>query len=180
MRHQKAGRKLGRTPAHRRALYRNLVSALVREGRIRTTTAKAKEIRRVADRLVTFAKRVPQSEIDAAGSDAERARLAGVRVHYVRQARKWVADRDLLHSLFHEYGPLFADRSGGYTRVVKVGFRPGDDAPMSIIEFVERPGMATAVPAADDDEVEVAADEASTEVVEADANDGSPDASDAE
>jgi large subunit ribosomal protein L17 len=120
--------------------------------------------------LVTLAKRVPQSQIDAAGSEAERSSLAAARVHYVRQARKWLPDRALLHLLFTEYGPLFEERPGGYTRIVKTGFRPGDDAPMSIIEFVQRPGVGATGDVASED----ATDQAGDDLAEADSDAGSP------
>jgi large subunit ribosomal protein L17 len=115
MRHLNQGRKLNRTSAHRKALFRNLFLALVRHGRIRTTDAKAKELRRVADRMVTLAKR---------GDLAAR-----------RRAFAFVQSRTVVKRLFDEIAPRFRERNGGYTRVVKYGFRRGDAAPLSIIEF---------------------------------------------
>ena len=115
MRHLKAGKRLGRTSAHRSALYRNMVAELIKRDRIETTDAKAKELRRIADRMVTLGKQ---------GTLAARHRA----VAYVRS-------RDVVSRLFDEVAPRFADRPGGYTRVTKLGVRRGDAAPMSVIEF---------------------------------------------
>ena len=117
MRHLKAGRKLGRSPAHRAALYRNLVTELLSHDRIRTTDEKAKEIRRFADRMVTLGKQ---------GTLAAR-----------RRALAFVRDKDVVHRLFSEIAARFADRAGGYTRIVKLGQRPGDAASMSLIELTD-------------------------------------------
>lgn len=115
MRHLKSGRKLGRNPAHRAALYRNLVTELLAHDRIRTTDEKAKELRRLADRMVTLGKQ---------GTLAARRRALAV-----------VRDKDVVHRLFSDVAARFADRPGGYTRIVKLGRRPGDAASMSIIEL---------------------------------------------
>ncbi len=115
MRHLNQGRKLNRTSAHRKALFRNLFRALVRHGRITTTDPKAKELRRVADRMVTLAKR---------GDLAAR-----------RRAYSFVLSHPIVKRLFDEIGPRFKERNGGYTRVVKYGFRRGDAAQLSIVEF---------------------------------------------
>ncbi len=117
MRHLKSGRKLNRTSAHRKALMRNLVTSLIERGRIRTTDAKAKELRQIADRLVTLGN--------------ERHCMLG------RQAAAFVRTRAAVRKLFDEIAPRFANRSGGYTRVIKLGRRVGDAAPISLIEFVE-------------------------------------------
>lgn len=126
MRHGKRHRKLGRTTAHRIALFRNQLSSLVIHGRIVTTLPKAKELRPVAERLVTRGK-----------SDT---------VHARRMVGRWVSDRDLIKKLFTEIAPRFADRPGGYTRIVKLGPRHGDGAEMAVLEFVdyERPEAAEA------------------------------------
>ena len=118
MRHQKAGRKLGRTAAHRQALTRNQITALLRHGRITTTEAKAKELRRWAERLITAAK--PND-------------LAAHR--YVASV---VTEREVAAKLFDTYLPLIKDRPGGYTRIILMGPRHGDNAPMAIIELVDR------------------------------------------
>ncbi len=115
MRHLNQGRKLNRTAAHRKALFRNLVLALIRSERIRTTDAKAKELRRYADRMVTLGKR---------GDLSAR-----------RRAFSFIQSRDAVKKLFDEIAPRFKDRAGGYTRVIKYGFRRGDAADLSIVEF---------------------------------------------
>lgn len=121
MRHRKKGRKLNRTASHRKAMLRNMVTTLLDLEKIETTDAKAKEVRSLAERLVTLAKR---------GDDDLAAR---------RQALKVVTDKTVVAKLFSELGPRYADRPGGYTRVVKVESRRGDAAPLSIIEFVTEP-----------------------------------------
>ena len=138
MRHRKSGRKLGRNSSHRKAMFRNMASSLLEHGQIKTTDAKAKELRKVVDRLITLSKRVTPSDIEAA-SGAEEVALLQKRLHAVRQARKTVKDRDLLQKLFSEYSEQFSDRPGGYTRITKLGRRDGDNAPMSIIELVAEP-----------------------------------------
>ena len=123
MRHRVAGVKLNRTTAHRRALFRNLVTALIERGAIRTTDAKAKELRRWADRMITLGKR---------GTLAARRRAGSI-----------IARRSVLRKLFDEVAPRYAGRAGGYTRVVKLGTRPGDAAPVSMVQLVEGKGTAT-------------------------------------
>ncbi len=118
MRHRKKGRQLGRTASHREALLRNMAISLFRHGRIQTTTAKAKELRPFAEKLVTLAKR----------GDLHSRRLAARKIH----------DNDVLHALFETIGPRFAERPGGYTRVLKIGHRQGDGAEMAFIELVDR------------------------------------------
>jgi len=117
MRHRKKGRKLNRTASHRRATLRNMAQSLFRHGRIETTTAKAKELRPYAERLITLAKR----------GDLHARRLATARV----------GDRDVVGTLFDDIGPRFAERPGGYTRILKLGTRKGDAAEMSLIELVD-------------------------------------------
>jgi large subunit ribosomal protein L17 len=126
MRHLNQGRKLNRTSAHRKALFRNLVLALVKHERIKTTDAKAKELRRYADRMVTLGKR---------GDLAAR-----------RLAFSFMQSRDAVKRLFDEIAPRFKERNGGYTRVVKFGFRRGDAAPLSIIEFSDHSEQASGKP----------------------------------
>lgn len=117
MRHRKKGRKLNRTASHRRATLRNMATSLFRHGRIETTTAKAKELRPFAERLITLARR----------GDLHARRLAATKIQ----------DRDVLGSLFDDIGPRFAERPGGYTRILKLGTRKGDAAEMSLIELVD-------------------------------------------
>jgi large subunit ribosomal protein L17 len=117
MRHLKQGRKLGRTSAHRRALLRNLATALLEHERIITTEPKAKELRRVADKLVTLGKRGD--------------------LHARRQALEVVRSNAVVRKLFNDIAPRFAQRKGGYTRVLRLGYRPGDAAAMAVIELVD-------------------------------------------
>lgn len=135
MRHLKSGRKLGRNSSHRKAMYRNMVTSLMVHGRIKTTDAKAKELRRVADRIITLGKRVPPSSLEGLAGD-ELVDAKAKRLHAIRQAARWVNDKDALNRVFTEYSERFKERPGGYTRIVKAGFRAGDNAPMSIIELV--------------------------------------------
>jgi len=115
MRHQKEGRKFGREQGHRKALLRNLVRSLVEHGQIKTTVFKAKEARRLADRLITYTKR-----------DA---------VHGRRLAYSILGSRDLVKTLFDELAPTMKQKNGGYTRIIKIGNRRGDNAPMSILQW---------------------------------------------
>jgi len=117
MRHMNSGRKLSRNSSHRRALMRNMVTSLIEHGSIRTTDAKAKELRIWADRMVTLGK---QQTVAAR-----------------RRARAFVQTDAAVSKLFAEVAPRFANRAGGYTRIIKIGQRAGDAAPISIIEFTE-------------------------------------------
>ena len=117
MRHRKTGRKLGRDSAHRKALYANLAVAVIEHGRIRTTEAKAKEVRPFVEELVTLGKR------------------GDLAAH--RQAVSALRSKGAAHVLFSDVAPRFADRPGGYTRIVKIGPRQGDDARMVYLEFVD-------------------------------------------
>ncbi|HBF13606.1 MAG TPA: 50S ribosomal protein L17 [Deltaproteobacteria bacterium] len=121
MRHRVAGRKLGRTTEHRWAMFRNMAAAIVQHERIETTLHKAKEMRGFADHLITLGKK---------GTLAAR-----------RDAFNLVRSKDLVRKIFADLAPRFKDRAGGYTRVLKLGFRHGDSAPMAIIEYVE--GLAS-------------------------------------
>ena len=116
MRHQKAGKKLNRTGSHRNAMFRNMVTSLFEHGRIRTTDAKAKELRRWADRMITLAKRGD--------------------LHARRQALAVMRDKTVVHKLFEEVADRFGERAGGYTNVIKIGRRRGDAAPISLVELV--------------------------------------------
>lgn len=117
MRHRKKGRELSRTSSHKRAMLRNMATSLIQHERIRTTEAKAKELRPVVEKLIT---------------------LGGVDdVHSRRRARRFIADRVALHKLFDEIGPRFRERPGGYTRILKLGPRKGDGAELAIIELTE-------------------------------------------
>jgi large subunit ribosomal protein L17 len=133
MRHRNSGRKLSRTSSHRKALWANMVTSLVTHGRIETTEAKAKELRRHADSTIGWG--VSVHELVAKGdkmSTDERAQV----VHAKRMARKMIKTRGALQRLFAELGPHFAERPGGYTRVLKTRIRRGDAARMALIELV--------------------------------------------
>jgi large subunit ribosomal protein L17 len=119
MRHQKSGRKLNRNSPHRKAMFRNMASSLFEHEIIKTTIPKAKELRRVAEPLITLAKE---------DSVAHR-RLAFDRLR----------DREVVTKLFNELGPRYADRPGGYLRILKCGYRAGDKAPMAYVELLDRP-----------------------------------------
>lgn len=157
MRHKKAGRQFGRNTSHRRAMFRALTANLVANERIETTDAKAKELRRVAERLITKAVRLgpiaytPQAELGAADKAKRLAAQQRVgqflrRFATVTQAGGVERRIDLIEKVFLDLARRFRDRPGGYTRIVKLGRRRGDNAPMSLIEFVEL-GSAGAAPA---------------------------------
>jgi len=135
MRHLKSGRRLGLNAAHRKALLRNLVTSLMEHGRIETTEARAKELRRVAERIITLSRRVVPSQVEVVAEE-KRSELLVRRVHAIRQARRWITDRDILTKIFSEYSERYAQRPGGYTRIYKLGRRPGDQAPTVLIELV--------------------------------------------
>ena len=137
MRHQKTGRKLGRNSAHRKAMYRNMVTSLIEHERITTTEAKAKELRRFAEKTITIARRLGDTlEKDKdSRTREERDRYA----HAMREAGKMIRTREVLHKLFEDVAPRLKDRPGGYTRIIKLGERRvGDAAEMAIIELVCR------------------------------------------
>lgn len=127
MRHRKIGRKLGRNSSHRDAMFKNMTAALVQEELIRTTLPKAKELRRVIEPLITRAK-----------TDS----VANRRLVFAR-----LRDKDAVSKLFGELGPRYAARPGGYLRILKCGFRPGDAAPMAYVELVDRPAGEAAATA---------------------------------
>lgn len=135
MRHRKAGRRLGRNSSHRKAMYRNMVTSLMVHGQIKTTEAKAKELRRIADKIITMGKRVPPSSLEGLKGEELKAAQAR-RLHFIRRVRRWVNSPEAIERLFGEYAERFAKRPGGYTRILKTGFRSGDDAPMALIQLV--------------------------------------------
>ncbi len=118
MRHRQSGRKLNRNSSHRKAMFRNMTVSLMHHEMIRTTLPKAKELRRVAEPLITIAK----------SDSVAKRRLAFSRLR----------DRDAVTKLFNELGPRYKNRPGGYLRILKCGFRPGDKAPMAIVELIDR------------------------------------------
>jgi large subunit ribosomal protein L17 len=119
MRHRKSGRTLGRKSAHRKAMYKNMAASLIEHETIRTTLPKAKELRRVVEPLITLSKE----------DGVARRRLAFDRLR----------DKKAVGKLFNELGPRFKDRPGGYLRILKIGFRPGDSAPMALVQLLDQP-----------------------------------------
>ncbi|MEM7277654.1 MAG: 50S ribosomal protein L17 [Pseudomonadota bacterium] len=119
MRHQKSGRKLNRNAPHRKAMFRNMAASLLRHETIRTTLPKAKELRRVVEPLITLAKE----------DGVANRRLAFDRLR----------DKEVVGKLFSDLGPRFKERPGGYLRILKMGFRPGDAAPMALVQLLDQP-----------------------------------------
>ncbi len=119
MRHQRSGKKLGRDSSHRRALYANLASALIEHERIQTTLAKAKAVKPIAEQMITLGRRGD--------------------IHARRQAVAFLGSKDIVHKLFDELGPRYAERPGGYSRIIRLGPRPGDAAEMVYLELVDTP-----------------------------------------
>ena len=117
MRHHRAGRKLGRDAAHRKALYANLTGALFEHGRIKTTVAKAKDVRPIAEQMITLGRKGD--------------------IHSRRQALAYLRSQDVVYKLFSDVAPRFKDRPGGYSRIVKLGPRQGDSAEMAYLELVD-------------------------------------------
>ena len=124
MRHRKTGRGLGRTSTHRKAMFKNMMVSMLKHELIKTTLPKAKELRRFVEPLITMAKE----------DSLHNRRLAFARLR----------DREMVTKLFNEIGPFFKDRPGGYLRILKCGFRNGDNAPMAIVELVDRRDEAAA------------------------------------
>ncbi len=117
MRHNKSGRRLGRTTSHRIAMFRNMVTSFLTHERIITTDAKAKELRPIAEKMITLGKKGD--------------------LHAIRQASSYIRDKKTVTKLFNSIAPRYKERAGGYTRIIKLGIRPGDTAPVSVIELVE-------------------------------------------
>jgi len=138
MRHKRAGLHLSRTAAHRKALFSNMVAAVLTYERIRTTEVKAKEIRRLVERTITWARRLGPvlTKKPEKRTPEERGRV----VHAMRMALRMVRDRDAVLKLFDEIGPRFLSRHGGYTRIMKIAQRPGDAAPMALLELIPDEG----------------------------------------
>jgi large subunit ribosomal protein L17 len=125
VRHARAGKKLGRDSAHRKALYSNLAGALIEHGRIKTTVTKAKAVKPHVEHMITLGRRGD--------------------LHARRQATAFLRSRDVVHKLFADVAPLFKDRPGGYTRIIKIGTRPGDSAEMAYIELVDEEYVAAQI-----------------------------------
>ena len=132
MRHRKSGRKLNRTSSHRKAMFKNMAASLFEHELIKTTVPKAKELRKVAEKLITLAK------VDSVAN----RRLAFARLR----------NKEIVNKLFTELGVRYQERPGGYLRILKCGYRAGDKAPMAYVELVDRPVKSAAVEVADDSE----------------------------
>ena len=132
MRHRKSGRKLNRTSSHRKAMFKNMAASLFEHELIKTTVPKAKELRSVAEKLITLGK------VDSVAN----RRLAFSRLR----------NKEIVNKLFTELGPRYQERPGGYLRILKCGFRSGDNAPMAFVELVDRPIKAAAVEVSEDSE----------------------------
>src|ERR1700751_3730689 len=143
MRHQRTGKKLGRDAAHRKALYANLAGALIEHGRIKTTVTKAKAVKPLAEQMITLGRRGD--------------------LHARRQATAFLRSRDVVHKLFADVAPLFKDRPGGYTRIVKIGPRPGDAAEMAYLELVDEEYVAAQIEERTPEPVEQVSDTADEE-----------------
>ena len=147
MRHARSGKKLGRDMAHRKALYSNLAGAVIEHGRIKTTVTKAKAVKPIAEQLITLGRRGD--------------------MHARRQAVAFLRSKDIVHKLFSEVGPAFAERPGGYLRITRIGPRPGDSAEMAYLELVDTPLVfKTRVPAVEAVEESEVAEEPEAEVSE--------------
>lgn len=134
MRHRDAGRKFGRNSTHRNAMFRNMATSLVEHGRITTTEPKAKELRRFVEKVIT--RSIGVHELVAKPVDSRTKDEQAKVVHAIRMAGRLVRTREALSKLFNEVAPRFKDRPGGYTRIIRTAPRPGDGAPMAIIELV--------------------------------------------
>jgi large subunit ribosomal protein L17 len=174
-------------------MYRNMVTSLMVHGQIKTTEAKAKELRRIADKIITMGKRVPPSSLEGLKGEELKAAQAR-RLHFIRRVRRWVNSPEAIERLFGEYAERFAKRPGGYTRILKTGFRSGDDAPMALIQLVgdfsesdakpKKKAAAAPAPAPAEEAAVEATEEAPVEAAEAPAEDAeeapSADAAEAE
>ena len=166
----KKGARLGGSPAHQRLILSNLATALFEHGRITTTEAKARVLRPVAEKLITKAKKAPLGTVES--------------LHHRREVLKTIRDKSVVHALFTEIAPQFAERPGGYTRITKIGPRKGDNAPMAVIELVTEayaPSTSKATkldkaaapaPAAEAEPAQAEATEAAPAEVEAEATEG--------
>jgi len=155
MRHQRTGKKLGRDSAHRRALYANLTSELIEHERIKTTVTKAKAVKPIAEQMITLGRRGD--------------------IHARRQAVAFLGSKDIVHKLFDDLGPRYAERPGGYSRIVRLGPRPGDAAEMVYLELVDTPLVfKTKLADVPEDEPEAEAEPVADDAVE-EADEGAED-----
>jgi large subunit ribosomal protein L17 len=144
VRHARSGKKLGRDMAHRKALYANLAGAVIEHGRIKTTVTKAKAVKPIAEQLITLGRRGD--------------------IHARRQAVAFLRSKSIVHRLFTEVGPAFAERPGGYLRITRIGPRPGDSAEMAYLELVDTPLVfKSRLPAEDEQPAEAAVEEPEAE-----------------
>jgi large subunit ribosomal protein L17 len=138
MRHRKTGRRLDMDSSQRKAMFRNMATSLMLHGQIRTTEARAKELRRFAERLISIGKRAPSAALLAAAQGEALTKAKADRVAALRQLSSFLQHEDAVDRVLGEYADRFRTRPGGYTRVVKLGRpRPGDNAPMAILQLVE-------------------------------------------
>ena len=167
MRHLKSGRKLGRNSSHRKAMFRNMSTSLLEHGQITTTLAKAKELRRHVEPLITLAKPFAPSLMEQLDGDAA-AKAKIDRLNAIRRVRRVVNNKVAMQRLFDEYAELFKERPGGYTRVVKAGYRDGDNAPMAVIALVRESVQKEVTEDAEETDTSVEAEgtEASEEAAE--------------
>jgi large subunit ribosomal protein L17 len=149
MRHRMSGRRLDMDGSQRKAMFRNMSTSLMVHGQIRTTEARAKELRRIVERMISIGKRAPSAaDVEAATGEA-LAQAKADRVTAIRRLKEWLQDDESVDKVMNEYADRFRSRPGGYTRVVKAGRpRPGDNAPMAVIQIVE--AWTGAAPAADE------------------------------
>lgn len=136
MRHRNAGRRLGRNSSHRKAMLRNLVTSLLEHGRIRTTDTRAKEVRQWAEKVITLGKKALRSSFPADVSDETFQQR---RLHLYRQVLEVVHKKSVAAIVMGELAERYESRPGGYTRILKLGFRQGDNAPLSILELIGTP-----------------------------------------
>ena len=142
MRHHKNNRKFGRTSSHRKAMFKNMSASLINHELIKTTVPKAKELRTIVEPLITLAKREYKLRTEL---DVNSAEFKAQSVALRRQAFNFLRNKAAVTKLFEQFGSRYAERSGGYTRILKCGFRFGDKAPMAFIELVDRPEVESAV-----------------------------------
>ncbi len=135
MRHRKSGRRLGRNSSHRKAMLRNMVTSFLENGSIRTTDTRAKEVRRLAEKLITLGKKALRSSFPA---DVSEEAYSQRRLHLHRQILKVVRKKSVAQTIMGELAERFEERPGGYTRILKLGFRRGDNAPLSILELLDQ------------------------------------------
>ena len=136
MRHRKSGRRLGRNSSHRKAMLRNMVTSLLQHGHIQTTDTRAKEVRRLAEKIITMGKKGLPGAFDEGTSEEE---MQARRLHLFRQVLKVVRTKEVARSVMGDLAERYSERPGGYTRIIKLGFRRGDNSPLSLLQLVDSP-----------------------------------------